>query len=155
MSTKKAAPSKKDEKESKAAKAKDEPKKAAKAKDEEPEPKKSSKADKDEKPAKVEAKADKHDKHEEKSSKADKHEKDEKPAKVEAKPAKSKGGTSQAKVYQPANSYTVGEQIFHPVWKVEGTVVEVGKTGEGNTKIVVDFPDFGVKRLIAEHSIKL
>jgi hypothetical protein len=41
------------------------------------------------------------------------------------------------------------------VWKVEGTVVEVGKTPDGHTKITVDFPDFGVKRLIAEHQPKL
>jgi hypothetical protein len=63
--------------------------------------------------------------------------------------------SSQAKVYQPANSYLVGEVIFHPVWKVEGTVIEVGKTNDGNSKIVVDFPDLGVRRLVAEHSLKI
>ena len=71
--------------------------------------------------------------------------------KAEAKPAKQAKASTSAKVYQPASSYAVGETIFHPVWKVEGTVMEVGKTSDGSTKIVVDFPDFGVKRLIAEH----
>jgi len=85
------------------------------------------------------------------------------PALEEAKPTKTKSSSakvarepsSQAKVYQPANSYVVGEQIFHPVWKTEGTVVEIGKTPDGHCRIVVDFPDLGVKRLVAEHNLKI
>jgi hypothetical protein len=144
MSSKKATPAKKDkeekvEKKNGNGKAKDEPKKVAKAKEEEPAPKKTAKAE-------APAKAEKAEKPAEKAAKVEKS---------EPKASKSARGSSSAKVYQPANSYTVGEMIFHPVWKVEGTVVEVGKTPDGNTKIVVDFPDFGVKRLIAEHQAKV
>jgi hypothetical protein len=73
--------------------------------------------------------------------------------KVRAPSRSVRGPSSSAKVYQPANSYAVGEQIYHPIWKVEGTVVEVGKTSDGHSKIVVDFPDLGVKRLVAEFQV--
>jgi hypothetical protein len=80
-------------------------------------------------------------------------------AKAEAPKSKasksSREPSSQAKVYQPANSYEVGEQIYHPVWKVEGTVVEVAKTEDGHGRIVVDFPELGVKKLVAEHQLKI
>lgn len=108
--------------------------------------KKAKEKDEDEAEAAPAKKAAKADAEEKKPSK-----KSEDAPKAEAKPAKAAKASTSAKVYQPASSYTVGETIFHPVWKVEGTVKEVGKTSDGNTKIVVDFEDFGVKRLIAEH----
>lgn len=149
MSTKKAVASKKEEpKADKAKKGKEkdefhaaarsngDSKKSAKAEAEEKKPSKKA----EEAPAKAE--------------KAEKSAEPKKAEKAEAKPAKAARGSTSAKVYQQANSYSVGEVIFHPVWKVEGTVVEVGTTTDGKQKIVVDFPDFGVKRLIAENQAK-
>lgn len=137
-------------------------KKAVASKKEEPKVEKTKKGkEKDEVEAEAKSNGDS-----KKAAKAEVEEKEKKPSKKsedapapakaekEAKPAKAAKASTSAKVYQPASSYAVGELIFHPVWKVEGTVVEVGKTTDGNTKIVVDFPDFGVKRLIAEHQAK-
>lgn len=58
---------------------------------------------------------------------------------------------SGAKIYQPAGIYAVGQQLFHPVWQAEGLVIEVGDTTDGHSKILVDFPDLGIKRLVADH----
>lgn len=129
MSTKK-APAK--EEKAKAEKTNDKVKKAKDVDEDEAEaaPKKAAKADTEEK----------------KPSKKD----EPKAEKAEAKPAKAAKASTSAKVYQQASSYEVDETIFHPVWKVEGKVTEVGKTTDGKAKITVDFGDFGVKRLIAE-----
>jgi len=141
MSTKKAEASKKEEPKADATP-------AGKAKE-----KNGSKGkEKDAVEAKAEAKA------EPKKAKKEADEKEEAPKaeKAEAKPAKAPKSSTNAKVYQQSNSYAVGEMIFHPVWKTEGTVVEVGKTPDGNTKILVDFGEgFGMKRLIAELQAKL
>ena len=141
MSTKKAVATKKEE--PKVEKAKE--KNGSKGKEKE-EVQAEAKSNGDAKKAKAEPEEKKTKKTEDAPVKAEKAE-----AKPDAKPTKAAKGSTSAKVYQSSNSYAVGEQIFHPVWKVEGTVVEVGKTPDGNTKIVVDFEDFGVRRLVAEH----
>lgn len=58
------------------------------------------------------------------------------------------------KVYNPAESYAVGDQIYHKVWDKTGTVTEVGTTEDGVGKIVVDFGEGEKKRLVTNYKIE-
>lgn len=63
--------------------------------------------------------------------------------------------SKKARAYSPAESYAVGEIVFHPKWKDEGAVVEVGKTADGHDKITVDFAELGMKRLVVKSDLKI
>lgn len=54
--------------------------------------------------------------------------------------------------YQPDQTYSVGDLVYHPVWGHEGKVVEVGKTADGLEKMLVDFGRSGTKKLVMGYS---
>ncbi|HUN65133.1 MAG TPA: hypothetical protein VMW43_03465 [Bacteroidota bacterium] len=62
--------------------------------------------------------------------------------------ADTKPEASKATVYQPCNSFKVGEAIFHSEWNDVGKVVSKIKTSDGGQAIVVSFEKQGERRLI-------
>lgn len=79
---------------------------------------------------------------------------DAKPSKGDAKPSK-RVATGKARVYQPHDTYEVGETIRHPGWNEEGTITELTETPDGLSFIVVDFGSRGCKRLVVDYSLKI
>jgi hypothetical protein len=55
---------------------------------------------------------------------------------------------STATIYQPCNSFKVGEAIFHSEWNDVGKVTSKVKTSDGGQAIVVSFEKTGERRLI-------
>jgi hypothetical protein len=70
--------------------------------------------------------------------------------KKEIEEVQEKKVSSEAKEYDPAATYNVGDVIFHKVWGEEGTVVEIGETEDSIKKIIVDFPELGKKKLVMD-----
>ena len=62
--------------------------------------------------------------------------------------ALAKSDTTKAKVYQPGESFLVGQAIFHSEWNDTGTVVSKMKTSNGGQAIIVAFEKQGQRRLI-------
>ncbi|MBI5020637.1 MAG: hypothetical protein HZB59_04310 [Ignavibacteriales bacterium] len=55
---------------------------------------------------------------------------------------------SQARVYNPWQSFHIGESIFHQEWNEVGKVLSKIKMSDGNQAIVVSFEIAGQRRLI-------
>ncbi|MBI1803929.1 MAG: hypothetical protein HY033_12740 [Ignavibacteriae bacterium] len=55
---------------------------------------------------------------------------------------------TQATLYQPGQSFKVGEAIFHTEWNDVGKVVSKMKTSDGSQAIIVSFEKQGQRRLI-------
>ena len=53
-----------------------------------------------------------------------------------------------ATIYQPAQSFKVGEAIFHSEWNDVGKVISKMKTSDGGQAIIVSFEKQGQRRLI-------
>ena len=56
--------------------------------------------------------------------------------------------SSQATVYNPWQSFHIGESIFHQEWNEVGKVLSKIKMSDGNQAIVVSFEKIGQRRLI-------
>jgi len=57
----------------------------------------------------------------------------------------------EVKDYEPAKVYEVGDRIRHKVWNDIGVVKEVGETEDGVKKMIVEFEQVGVKKLIMDY----
>jgi|WetSurMetagenome_2_1015567.scaffolds.fasta_scaffold766970_1 hypothetical protein len=55
---------------------------------------------------------------------------------------------SHATVYNPWQSFQIGESIFHQEWNEVGKVLSKMKTSDGNQAIIVSFEKSGQRRLI-------
>jgi MinD superfamily P-loop ATPase len=53
-----------------------------------------------------------------------------------------------ASEYSPANTYAVGQSIFHSEWEDIGKIVSKEKTSRGESAIVVAFEKLGERRLL-------
>ena len=53
-----------------------------------------------------------------------------------------------ASEYSPANTYAVGQSIFHSEWEDLGKIVSKEKTSHGESAIVVAFEKLGERRLL-------
>jgi len=55
---------------------------------------------------------------------------------------------SSAAIYNPENTYQVGDAIFHTEWDDIGKIVSKELTSGGDKAIVVSFEKLGEKRLL-------
>ncbi len=62
--------------------------------------------------------------------------------------SKRKVAREDASEYSPANTYTVGQSIFHSEWGDVGKIVSKEKTSRGESAIVVAFEKLGERRLL-------
>jgi hypothetical protein len=62
--------------------------------------------------------------------------------------SKKKVTREDAAEYSPANTYAVGQSIFHSEWDDVGKIVSKEKTSRGESAIVVAFEKLGERRLL-------
>ncbi len=62
--------------------------------------------------------------------------------------SKKKVAREDASEYSPANTYAVGQSIFHSEWDDVGKIVSKEKTSRGESAIVVAFEKLGERRLL-------
>lgn len=62
--------------------------------------------------------------------------------------AKKKPERADCSDYNPSNTYTVGQAIFHTEWDDFGKVISKEKTSGGGSAIVVSFQRLGERRLL-------
>ncbi len=62
--------------------------------------------------------------------------------------SKKKVAREDASEYSPANTYSVGQSIFHSEWGDVGKIVSKEKTSRGESAIVVAFEKLGERRLL-------
>ncbi len=59
-----------------------------------------------------------------------------------------KADANTAALYNPQQTFTVGQSIFHTVWDDVGKIVSKTRTSDGNQAIVVSFEKTGQRTLI-------
>jgi hypothetical protein len=62
--------------------------------------------------------------------------------------AKKKVIKEECSEYNPENTYTVGQSIFHSEWDDMGKIVSKERTSRGQSSIVVAFEKLGERRLL-------
>jgi len=67
--------------------------------------------------------------------------------KVQAE-AKRKPELTECAEYNPGNTYTVGQSIFHQEWQDIGKIISKERTSGGGRAIVVSFEKLGERRLL-------
>ena len=60
----------------------------------------------------------------------------------------SKAAASEEVEYNPSESFSIGQALYHKVWDDRGEVIKKETTNSGNHMIVVSFDRLGKRRLV-------